>query len=676
MSTTTLIGRAEELRRQINHHDHRYYVQQQPDITDEEYDWMMRELAKLEREHPELQDPSSPTQRVGGAVSAGFREISHPEPMLSLANCTSQQEMQEWYERTVRRLGYRDFPVLVEPKIDGLAIRLVYREGRLDQAVTRGNGEVGEDVTHNVRTVRNLPLKLRAIPGEELPTTLEVRGEIYMPKGIFDEANREREEQGEQPFANPRNAAAGAVRQLDPALAARRGLRAWVYQNQSKLGNSHEMLLQDLAGLHLPVNPLNRLCWNPEEVQSYYREIQERRDELDYEIDGIVVKLDHLSLREQLGATHHEPRWAIAWKFASGRAETTLREIRISHGRFGRLTPVAVLDPVELGGVTVQSASLHNEEDIHRKDIRPGTRVVVERAGDVIPQVMRAADPRENERQERFHMPRECPTCGSPVETREGEVGHWCPNLDCPALLPEQLKSFVGKRAMEIDGLGEHWCQELVDRGLVQNAGDLYLVTRQEWLGLDRMGERLADRILRNIEASKSRPLERVLYALGIFRLGRDVSEKLARNHGSMEEISRLSREELESLEGIGPEIAGSILRGFRSVRVQTTIERLKEAGGNMRGKSKTGEKTEMAITNGGRNLEGMTVVVTGKLEGMTRYDAESMIRDQGGKPSSLVTKGTSLLVVGEKPGSKLTKAKQLGVRVMTQGEFANFLKG
>ena len=675
MSGTTPTRRAEELRRQINHHDHRYYVLQEPGISDEEYDWMMRELAKLEREHPEVQDPNSPTQRVGGAVSAGFREIAHPEPMLSLGNCTSQQEMADWYERTVRRLGYLDFPMLAEPKIDGLAIRLVYRHGKLHEAITRGNGEVGEDVTHNVKTARNLPLEIHPLPGESLPETLEVRGEIYMPKGIFDEANRERNEQGEQPFANPRNAAAGAVRQLDPALAARRGLRAWVYQNQSGLGNSHEMLLRDLASLHLPVNPLNRLCWNLEEVQSYYREMEERRDELDYEIDGIVVKLDHRDNRELLGATHREPRWAIAWKFASGRAETTLREIRISHGRFGRLTPVAVLDQVELGGVTVQSASLHNEEDIHRKDIRPGTRVVVERAGDVIPQVVRAADPKENERQERFYMPRECPTCGSPVETREGEVGHWCPNLDCPALLPEQLKSFVGKRAMEIDGLGEHWCQELVERKLVQNAGDLYLVTRQEWLGLNRMGEKLADRILRNIEASKSRPLERVLYALGIFRLGRDVSEKLARNHGSIEEISRLSREELESMEGIGPEIAGSIMRGFRSVRVQTTIERMKEAGVNMREKAKAGEKAETAITNGGRKLEGMTIVVTGKLEGMTRNDVEDTIREFGGRPSNTVTKGTSYLVVGEKPGSKLTKANQLGVKVMTQDEFMESLQ-
>ena len=670
---TTIRETAEELRRKIQHHDHRYYVLDAPQVTDGEYDGMMQSLRELEQEHPEIRDDNSPTQRVGGTVSADFIVVEHPEPMLSLANAMNQEEFTEWHTRTAKRLLMAEFPLNVEPKIDGLAIRLVYWNGQLIQGITRGNGEAGEDVTHNVRTVRNIPLTLRTMPGEVMPEVLEVRGEIYMPRDAFEDANREREEEGESRYSNPRNAAAGAVRQLDPALAARRELRAWVYHYHNPPGNNHETALRDLRDMGLPVNPLNRLCWSIQEVAEYHQEMAELRPQLGYEIDGIVAKLDHISLREQLGATHHEPRWAMAWKFPSGQSVTMLREIRISHGRFGRLTPVAVLDPVELSGVTVQSASLHNEEDIHRKDIRPGTMVNIERAGDVIPQVTGPADPQANREQPPFHMPDRCPSCGNRVETRKNEVGHWCPNPDCPALLPEQLKSFVGKRAMEIDGLGEHWCQELVERGLVENVGDLYFLTREQLLKLDRMGEKLADRVLRNIEDSRRKPLERVLYSLGIFRLGRMVSGKLATRYGEMEEISRLDREQLESIEGIGPEIASSVVRGFHSERVRTTLERLKEAEVNMR-KNKEEEKETMTTAEGRGKLEGLNLVVTGKLEGMTRHDAESMIRQQGGNASSSVTRQTNYLVVGEKPGSKLSKARQMGVAILNQQQFQQML--
>ena len=666
---------AEELRQKIQYHDHRYYVLDAPQVADGEYDGMMRSLRMLEKEHPEIRDENSPTQRVGGMVSANFSVVDHPEPMLSLANAMTSGEFAEWHTRTVKRLLMEEFPLNVEPKIDGLAIRLVYLYGRLVQGITRGNGESGEDVTHNIRTIRNIPLTLRALPGETMPETLEVRGEIYMPRDAFEDANREREADGESPYSNARNAAAGVVRQLDPALAARRDLRAWVYHHHNPPGNSHRVALRDLMEMGLPINPLNRLCWSIQEVAEYHQEMAELRTQLGYEIDGIVAKLDHISLREQLGATHHEPRWAMAWKFPSGQSVTKLREIRISHGRFGRLTPVAVLDPVELGGVTVQSASLHNEEDIHRKDIRPGTTVNVERAGDVIPQVTGPADPQANQEQPPFNMPERCPSCGNRVETRKDEVGHWCPNMDCPALLPEQLKSFVGKRAMEIDGLGEHWCQELVEQGLVENVGDLYFLTKEQLLKLDRMGERLADRVLRNIEESRSKPLERVLYSLGIFRLGRLVSGKLATRYGEMEEISRLDREQLESIEGIGPEISSSVVRGFHSERVKTTLERLKEAGVNML-KNQEEEKETMTTKEGNGKLEGLNLVVTGKLEGMTRYDAESLIRQQGGKASSSVTKQTNYLVVGEKPGSKLSKAQKLGVVILDQQQFEEMLTG
>ena len=581
-----------ELRRQVRFHDHCYYNTQTPTISDAEYDNLMQQLRRLEKEHPETRDPDSPTRRVGGAVDSSFAQVEHPEPMLSLASAGNPEEFTEWLLRTARRLAIDELTMNVEPKIDGLAVRLVYQNGRLVQGVTRGDGASGEDVTHNVRTVRNLPLTLRTPPEgsspEILPEILEVRGEIYMPRSVFEDANREREEQGEAPYSNPRNAASGILRQLDPELASRRGLLVWIYSNQHPQTNSHRTSLTDLAQLGLPVNPLSRVCWDALDVEAFHREMMSLRGDLDYEIDGIVVKVDHFSLRGTLGSNNREPRWATAWKFPPGQNATMLKEIRISHGRFGRLTPVAVLEPVELGGVTVGSASLHNEEDVHRKDIRAETMVIVERAGDVIPQVTGPADPIANGKAAAFQMPSRCPACGTRVEIRPSEVGHWCPNQDCPALLPEQLKSFVGKRAMDIDGLGEHWCQELVDRGMVENTADLFFLTREQLLKLDRMGEKLADRILRNIEASKGQPLERALYSLGIFRLGREVSTKLATRRPTMDEIREMDKEELSSIEGIGPAIAGSVARGFHSERVQRTLELMRDAGVNMTGKNQS----------------------------------------------------------------------------------------
>ena len=667
-----------ELRRQVRFHDHCYYNTQTPTISDAEYDNLMQQLRRLEKEHPETRDPDSPTRRVGGAVDSSFAQVEHPEPMLSLASAGNPEEFTEWLLRTARRLAIDELTMNVEPKIDGLAVRLVYQNGRLVQGVTRGDGASGEDVTHNVRTVRNLPLTLRTPPEgsspEILPEILEVRGEIYMPRSVFEDANREREEQGEAPYSNPRNAASGILRQLDPELASRRGLLVWIYSNQHPQTNSHRTSLTDLAQLGLPVNPLSRVCWDALDVEAFHREMMSLRGDLDYEIDGIVVKVDHFSLRGTLGSNNREPRWATAWKFPPGQNATMLKEIRISHGRFGRLTPVAVLEPVELGGVTVGSASLHNEEDVHRKDIRAETMVIVERAGDVIPQVTGPADPIANGKAAAFQMPSRCPACGTRVEIRPSEVGHWCPNQDCPALLPEQLKSFVGKRAMDIDGLGEHWCQELVDRGMVENTADLFFLTREQLLKLDRMGEKLADRILRNIEASKGQPLERALYSLGIFRLGREVSTKLATRRPTMDEIREMDKEELSSIEGIGPAIASSVARGFHSERVQRTLDLMRDAGVNMTGKIKVeGEKN--SVTNGNRNLEGKTLVVTGKLEGMTRQDAEAMIFDHGGNPASSVTRVTDYLVVGKKPGSKLSKAKQLGTEILDQDQFKALLE-
>ena len=671
--TQDAAGRAAHLRERITRHDHLYYTLNRPEITDAEYDALMAELGRLERQHPGLRDDSSPTQRVGGTLATYLPTAEHPEPMLSLGNCFSVKGLSDWHTRTARRIGAAEFPMMAEPKVDGMAIRITYRNGKFLQAVTRGNGTQGEDVTHNVRTVRNIPMELDFLPHEQPPETLEVRGEIYMPRSAFLEASQEREAQGETAFSNPRNAAAGTIRQLDPELARRRNLRAWVYHADGLEANMHGTVLRDLERLRLPVNPLNRACWTLDEAREYYRWVTGLRDQLDYEIDGIVVKVDELALRGRIGATNREPRWAIALKFPSGSAETVLREVRISHGRFGRLTPVAVLDPVELGGVVIQSATLHNLEDMERKDIRPGTRVIVERAGDVIPQVKGPVDHRENNLAERFAMPTLCPSCETRVETQGEGAGHWCPNQDCPALLPEQLLSFVGKKAMEIDGLGEHYCQQLVERGLVVNTADIYHVTREQWLTLDRMGERLADRILRNIEGSKGQPLERVLYSLGIFRLGRDVSRKLTGRYASMDEIRILPAEELSAMEGIGPEITRNVIVGFASQRVQRTLDLMERAGVNMIGKPRE-QKERGIMANGNSGIHGKNFVVTGKLDGMTRNEAEGMIQEHGGRTSSSVTKATDYLVVGEKPGSKLTKAQQHGVPVISQDELAELL--
>ena len=660
------------LREQIRRHDRLYYQEQSPEIGDAEYDTLMRRLREMEERFPECRDPNSPTMRVSGEPVDSFHQVRHPAPMLSLANAFSYEDFLAWSKRTRASAAAGRTPETdAELKIDGLAFRAVYREGRLTLAATRGDGNTGEDVTHTVRTVRNLPLALSG----EFPDTLEVRGEVYMPKSAFAQLNRDREEQGLSCYANPRNAAAGAVRQLDPREAARRGLMAWVYASDLK-AESHAGALAELGKMGLPVNPANRTCASPEDALAFHREIQEVRDELDYEVDGVVFKVDSLETQALLGETNREPRWAIAWKFQAERAATLLSEIRVSHGRFGRLTPVAVLEPVSLAGVTIRSASLHNEEDVRRKDIRQGDRVVIERAGDVIPRVLgpENQDPRRSTPV--FRMPERCPSCGGAVETRDQEVGHWCPNDGCPALLPQQLRHFVSKRAMDIEGLGGHWCDALVESGMAANTGDLYRLTQEDLTAMERMGDRLARRILQNVERSKENPLDRVLYGLGIFRLGREVSGILAWRYRSVDEVRDAGREELAAMDGIGPKIAESVALGMRSPRVERTLELMREAGVRLE-REEEGE-TQMAdgTENGKGSLEGKTIVVTGKLDTMDRRDAEAMVREHGGKAGSSITKGTDYLVVGEKPGSKLAKAEQLGVPVLSELEFIAMLSG
>ena len=681
---TPPVQTALELRQEITRHNRLYHTLDQPEISDPEYDAMTAELQRLEREHPECRDPDSPTMRVGAEVASGFQEVDHPEPMLGLANASSEEEFDAWHQRMERRVINPYFPMTVEAKVDGLAIRLRYEDGRLAVAATRGNGATGEDVTHNVRTIRNLPLQLIPPRKRPMPEVLELRGEVYLPRSSFLAINQEREEQGEYLYSNPRNAAAGTVRQLDPAVAASRNLRVWIYTNTtpSPGTDSHALSLEELAEMGLPINPLNRACASKEEAISQYRRMTQLKESLDYETDGIVVKMDLLPHQELMGHTGHEPRWAVAWKFPAQTAEADLLRVDVSTGRFGRLTPVAVLSPVEIGGVTISSASLHNENDMRRKDIRPGDRVVVERAGDVIPQVSGPVNTDPGRETKPFEMPELRPACRSTVETREHEVGHWCPNEECASRLPERLKHFVSKQAMDIEHLGEQWCGVLIEKGMVKDPADLYSLTSRQLLTLDRMGERSAGRILRNIEASKDRPLQRVLYSLGIFRLGREVSSLLAERYASLDQVARPGTAELSAIPGIGPKIAASVVRGMTSERVLRTIKGLKEGGvrteqpdPRMNGNNGNRENNRREMS-ANEHFEDKTYVVTGKIENMTRQDAENAIRTRGGNTASSVTSKTDVLVVGEKPGSKLAKARQLGVTIMEQEEFFRMLNG
>ena len=669
---------AKDLRTNIRSHDMFYYQDNNPVISDTDYDLLMQRLTFLEHHYPEVQDPHSPTQRVSGQPSSTFKQVQHPAPMLSLANAFNQEDFLAWHKRVADQLGDPHFPMHLELKIDGIAVRVVYREGRMVMAATRGNGTAGEDVTHTIRTVRNLPLILLAYRGNT-----EVRGEIYLPRSTFHRLNEERKQHELEPYANPRNAAAGAVRQLNPKAASDRGIMAWLYSSPDTGKHTQGQALDSLKALGLPVNPVSALAISPQEVFDFYNRAVADRQQWDYDADGIVIKVDSFESHQALGATGREPRWAIAWKFPPEQVTTTLQRIEISHGRFGKLTPVAVLDPVQVGGVTVRNATLHNEQDIHRKNIREGAAVLLERAGDVIPQVTGPADPEQNDSLPLFHMPEHCPSCGTQVTQPPGDAAHWCLNQDCPAKLPEQIRHFVGKSAMDIDGLGTHWCEAFIERDMVSKPADVYRLTRKQLLSLPRMGEKLADRIMTNLETSREQPFQRVLYSLGIFRLGREVSTLLSQRHDSIEEVIALTVQELTDMEGIGPVIADSVFNGLRSTKVRDTIDTMTDCGvtalqphdpATTRNREDNKETEPMTQTD--NPLKGKTVVVTGKLEHLTRLGAEDAIRSRGGKPSGSVTGSTDYLVVGEKPGSKLDKARKLGVTVLEEEQFTEMLGG
>ncbi len=665
--------RVEELKRLVRHHEYRYYVIDSPEISDTDYDALYQELKELEEAHPELITPDSPTQRVGGEPLAGFVQVHHGEPMLSLANAKNEEELGAWHARAVKLAletgaNPEKLRFVLEPKIDGLAVSLRYENGRLVIGATRGNGEVGEDVTTNLRTIPTVPLSM--LPGARpYPSVVEVRGEVYLPLGAFARLNEQRVRAGEPTFANPRNAAAGSLRQLDPRVTASRPLAAWFYGVGCLDGlefGRHWDVLEWLREAGFRVNPDVQLAVDLAEIISGCRAWQERRSDLDYDIDGVVVKLDDRGLQRSLGAVGRDPRWAVAYKFAPTTAQTRLVKIHINVGRTGVLNPWAELDPVEVGGVTVEKATLHNEEDIRRKDLREGDMVVLQRAGDVIPQIVAPLTDLRTGAEEPFKMPSECPSCGTPVVRIPGEVAVRCPNPDCVAKRSEAIKHFVSKGAMDIDGVGEKLVERLLELGMIRDAADLYQLDSRRLAELDRLGEKSAANITAAIEASKSRPLARVLFALGIPHVGSENADLLARRFGSVARLREASVEEIGQTPGIGPIIAESVQMYFHDQRNLDLISRLEAAGVAMAAESHT------ATPSG--ELSGKVFVLTGTLPTLSRQQATELIRAAGGRVSGSVSSQTDYVIAGKDAGSKLARARELGTALLDEDEFRALL--
>lgn len=662
-------ARIEELRRQLEYHNWRYYVLDDPVITDGEYDRMLRELQSLEAAHPEYYAADSPTQRVGGAVRSDFGTVLHRVPLFSLANAFSADELLD-FDRRVRELtGLGEVEYVVELKIDGLAVSLTYEEGRFTQGATRGDGVTGEDITGNLRTVRSLPLRLRQ-EKQTAPTLLEVRGEVFMPKEAFVELNGRREEAGEPVFANPRNAAAGSLRQLDTKVTASRALDIFVYGIGAAGGaaiSTHWEWLLALKGWGFKVNPHIKLVRGITPAVEYCLAWQEERQELPYPIDGLVIKVNDLKLQQGLGSTAKSPRWAVAYKFPAEQAETTLGEIVVTVGRTGVLTPTALFDPpVQLAGTVVSRAVLHNEDIIRARDIRIGDVVRVEKAGDIIPEVVGSVPERRTGQEQLFVMPTSCPACGAEVVKLPGEVAWRCPNVSCPARLRESLLHFGSRGAMDIDGLGPAIIDQLLENGLVRNVADLYDLSESDLIQLPRMGRKSAANLIAAIAKSKNRSLDRVLFALGIRYVGATAAKTLAEHFDHMWALLAAKREELLTVAGIGDKVATSIQDCFREERNLSTVKRLAETGVNM------ARVRPRAAASG--NLAGKTFVLTGTLGSLNRSQAQTAIEERGGKVTGSVSRQTDFVVVGENPGSKLERAQALGINLLTEEEFLQLL--
>jgi len=662
-----IAARVAQLRDLIHYHDYRYYVLDEPEIADIEYDRLFRELQQLEEQYPELVTPDSPTQRIGGRPAERFEAVEHRQPMLSLENAFSDGEVREFDNRLKRFLRQdEDLTYVVEPKMDGLAVNLTYENGHLTLGATRGDGWRGENVTQNLKTVKTIPLRLRSesIPP---PTLLEVRGEVYMDIQDFKKLNADREAKGEPAFANPRNAAAGSLRQLDPAVTASRPLKMYCYGIGEVRGRgfaSQWEVLQTLKDWGLRVNPQAERHAGIEAAIAYHHRLEQQRHALPYEIDGVVIKVDSLDLQARLGLKTRSPRWALAYKFSATQATTRVLQIIVQVGRTGAVTPTAIMEPVEVGGVTVSRATLHNEDEVARKDVREGDWVLVQRAGDVIPEVVKVITSRRTGQEKPFTMPSHCPVCGTPLVRPAGEAVTRCPNPDCAAQLKRAIRHFASKGAMDIDGLGEKIVEQLVDSGLIQDVADLYRLSVADLVPLERFAEKSAQNIVNAIQASKNPPLGRFIYALGIRYVGEATANLLAQHFQSLTALQQASEAELLQVEGIGPQVANSIREYLQSEKNQALLQKLAAAG----------VQPQAPPRPQGAPLAGKTFVFTGGLKKFSRDEAKALVTALGGKVASSVSARTDYVVVGAEPGSKYAKARELGLTILDEAEFEQLL--
>ncbi len=667
----------EQLRKDIQRHDHLYYVKDAPEITDREYDRLMERLKELEAKHPEWITPDSPTQRVGGQPFSkefseefgepqrGLKPVTHKVPMLSLDNTYNVEELRDFHNRVVKNLGTKEVEYVVELKIDGLGVSLTYEDGILVRGATRGDGKTGEDITANLKTLRSIPL---TIPMQKAGyKTMEVRGEVYMNRRGFDALNRKREEEGEAPFANPRNAAAGSLRLLDSRITASRPLHIWVYalgHFEGPAFNTHFEMLKQMGEFGFRTNPNTRLCQSFDDIQKMIDEWQEKQSTLDYDVDGLVIKVNSIAAQNKLGSTNKHPRWAAAFKYEAEEAETVVQDIRVQVGRTGAVTPVAELTPVFVSGSTVSRATLHNEDEIVRLDVRVGDRVVIIKAGEIIPKVIRVLDKERKGRQPKFKMPKTCPKCDSKIERPEGEAVWRCVNAACPAQLKERLLHFASRNAMDIDHLGTAMVDQLVDTGKVKSFYELFDLQLEDVSGLERMAEKSGKNLIDAIAKSKQAGLARLVFGLGIRHVGQRVAQVLAQTYGSMDALAKAPYEDLEAIDEIGPRIAESIREFFGEKHNKKELCKLKQHKLVMTEEKKAG----------GGSLEGKQFVLTGTLENMTRDEAKRKIIEAGGRVTSSVSAKTDYVLAGTDPGSKLTKAQKLGIAILSEKEFQKLL--
>jgi len=655
-----IIEKVRTLREQINYHNYRYYVLDSPEISDAEYDRLFDKLVELEKKYPELISRDSPTQRVGAAPLDEFKTVRHSLPMLSLNKATSDVEFLDFHRRVLELSGAPEKKVkyAVEPKFDGLAVELVYRGGTFTIGSTRGDGVVGEDVTQNLKTIKTIPLKLL---GKRLPDLIEVRGEVIMNKSDFERLNKQREKSDEPLFANPRNAAAGSVRQLDSKITSSRPLNMFAYgvgRVEGRRLSNHWDSIQFLKDLGFKISQYVELCGNVDQVKSYYDRLLDVRNGLPYEIDGMVIKVNEFELQERLGELSRSPRWAVAWKFPPQQETTKVKNIIVSVGRTGALTPVAILEPVRVGGVEVSRATLHNEDEVKKKDVRTGDTVVIQRAGDVIPEVVKVISAKRTGKEKKFVMPDRCPVCGSKVERPPGEAIHRCTGIACPAQIKENLAHFVSKGAMDMDGLGYKFLEQMVDKKIIQDQADLYFLKKEDVMKMDRMGDKLAENILSAIDKSRNPSLTNLIYALGIRNVGYHLAGVLAKNFKSIDNLAKESIEDLTEVHEIGPIVAESIYNFFHNPKNLKILEKLKKGGVKFPEEKVVVKKTP---------LSGKTFVLTGGLETLTRDEARKIIEDMGSRVSSSVSKKTDFVVVGKDPGSKYDKALELKVKTLDE---------